>query len=118
MNMNFIAFSSRAKLPDRPRLLLGHRVHVVLDKIHQADGLQNPPAAGEWLRTPACRSEGAEIDSRDGDARKSADSAGDVSGCGSSLNRLQSYVARSGRPDAGSAPLGTGARSGRWASRG
>src|SRR5207245_9172333 len=72
MNMNFIAFSSRAKLLDRPRLLLGHRVHVVLDKIHQADGLQNPPAAGEWLRTPACRSEGAEIDSRDGYARKSA----------------------------------------------
>src|SRR5881396_4214911 len=58
MNMNFIAFSSRAKLPDRPRLLLGHRVHVVLDKIYQADGLQNPPAAGEWLRTSACRSEG------------------------------------------------------------
>src|SRR5205809_7650518 len=57
MNMNFIAFSSRAKLPDRPRLLLGHRVHVVLDKVHQAGGLQNPPA-GEWLRTPACRSEG------------------------------------------------------------
>src|SRR5439155_22654478 len=54
------------------RLLSGHRVHVVLDKIHQADGLQNPPAAGEWLRTPACRSEGAEIDSRDGYARKSA----------------------------------------------
>src|SRR5439155_26831217 len=36
------------------RLLLGHRVHVVLDKIYQAD---------------------AEIDSRDGYARKSADSA-------------------------------------------
>src|SRR2546426_11233416 len=124
MNMNFIAFSSRAKLLDWPhldtaaaghrhlrghldgllqipgldqqqagqlavahpdpsggvivgqafldagvRLLPGHRVHVVLDKIHQADGLQNPPAAGEWLRTPACRSEGAEIDSRDGYAR-------------------------------------------------
>src|SRR3989441_10476366 len=106
MNMNFIAFSSRAKLLDWPhldtaaaghrhlrghldgllqipgldqqqagqlavahpdpsggvivgqafldagvRLLPGHRVHVVLDKIHQADGLQNPPAAGEWLRT-------------------------------------------------------------------
>src|SRR3989441_11545198 len=97
MNMNFIAFSSRAKLPDRPRLLLGHRVHVVLDKIHQADGLQNPPAAGEWLRTPACRSEGAEIDSRDGYARKSADSAGDVSGCGSTQYRLQGYVARRAR---------------------
>src|SRR3989475_9940802 len=88
MNMNFIAFSSRAKLPDRPRLLLGHRVHVVLDKIHQADVLRNPPAAGEWLRTPACRSEGAEIDSRDGYARKSADSAGDVSGCGSTQDRF------------------------------
>src|SRR5881397_1291837 len=100
MNMNFIAFSSRAKLPDRPRLLSGHRVHVVLDKIHQADGLQNPPAAGEWLRTPACRSEGAEIDSRDGYARKSADSAGDVSGCGSTQHRLQSYVARRARSSA------------------
>src|SRR5437879_11775072 len=108
MNMNFIAFSSRVKLLDRPhldaaaaghrhlrghldgllqipgldqqqtfldagvRLLLGHRVHVVLDNIYQADGLQDPPAAGEWLRTSACRSEGAEIDSRDGYARKSA----------------------------------------------
>src|SRR5206468_2044159 len=79
------------------RLLLGHRVHVVLDNIYQADGLQDPPAAGEWLRTPACRSEGAEIDSRDGYARKSADSAGDVSGCGSTQYRLQSYVARRAR---------------------
>src|SRR5919106_1982461 len=43
--------------------------HVVLDKIYQADVLHNPPAAGEWLRTPACRSEGVE----------SADSARDVS---------------------------------------
>src|SRR5881409_1183734 len=64
MNMNFIAFSSLAKLFGQAfldagvRLLLGHRVHVVLDKIYQADGLQNPPAAGEWLRTSACRSEG------------------------------------------------------------
>src|SRR2546426_2869978 len=53
--MNFIALSSQAKLRDRPhldaegviadqalldagvRLLLGHRVHFVLDKIHQAE---------------------------------------------------------------------------------
>src|SRR5436309_15376123 len=103
MNMNFIAFSSLAKLFGQAfldagvRLLLGHRVHVVLDNIYQADGLQDPPAAGEWLRTPACRSEGAEIDSRDGYARKSADSAGDVSGCGSTQYRLQSYVARRAR---------------------
>src|SRR5437016_119674 len=141
MNMNFIAFSSRAKLLDWPHLdtaAAGHRhlrghldgllqipgldqqqagqlavahpdpsggvivgqAHVVLDKIHQADGLQNPPAAGEWLRTPACRSEGAEIDSRDGYAQKSADSAGDVSGCGSTQYRLQSYVARRARSSA------------------
>src|SRR3989442_6317092 len=93
MNMNFIAFSSQAKLLDRPhldaaavghrlldagvRLLPEHHVHVVLDKIYQADALDNPPAAGEWLRTPACRSEGAEIDNRDGYARQSADSARD-----------------------------------------
>src|SRR6058998_353821 len=86
--MNFIAFSSQAKLLDRPhldaaaagqalldagvRLLLEHRAHVVFDKIYQAGAIDNPPAAGEWLRTPACRSEGAEIDSRDGYARKSA----------------------------------------------
>src|SRR5439155_25747342 len=74
--MNFIAFSSQAKLLDRPhldaaaagqalldagvRLLLEHRAHVVFDKIYQAGAIDNPPAAGEWLRTPACRSEGAE----------------------------------------------------------
>src|SRR6266446_7235708 len=116
MNMNFIAFSSQAKLLDRPhldaaavghrlldagvRLLPEHHVHVVLDKIYQADALDNPPAAGEWLRTPACRSEGAEIDNRDGCARKSAGSAGDVSGCGSTQYRLQSYVARRARSSA------------------
>src|SRR5438128_3564147 len=59
-----------------------------------------PPPLGEWLRTPACRSEGTEIDSRDGYARKSADSAGDVSGCGSTQYRLQSYVARRARSSA------------------
>src|SRR5712691_3052432 len=107
MNMNFIAFSSRAKLPDRPRLLLGHRVHVVLDKIHQADGLQNPPAAGEWLRTPACRSEGAEIDSRDGYARKSADSAGDDS---ASITELCGEACALERSDA---PIRIGAQLGR-----
>src|SRR6266849_3648078 len=58
-----------------------------------------PLRANGW-RTPACRSEGAEIDSRDGDARKSADSAGDVSGCGSTQYRLQSYVARRARSSA------------------
>src|SRR5438093_4995711 len=98
MNMNFIAFSSQAKLLDRPhldadaagirssrhldglvwipgldqqeaaqlflglaeggrrwwtalldagvRLLLGHRVHVVLDKIYQADVLHHHRVAG------------------------------------------------------------------------
>src|SRR5712691_6283947 len=39
-----------------------------------------PPPLGEWLRTPACRSEGTEIHSRDGYARKSADSARDYLG--------------------------------------
>src|SRR5438128_5923449 len=99
MNMNFIAFSPQVKLLDRPHLL-GHCVHFVLDRIYQADGLHTPSAAGEWLPTPACRSEGAEIDSRDGNARKSADSAGDVSGCGSTQYRLQSYVVRRARSSA------------------
>src|SRR5882762_2246957 len=65
MNMNFIAFSSRAKLLDRPRLdaaasghrpldagvrlLLGHCVRFVLDRIYQADGLHTPSAAGANL---------------------------------------------------------------------
>src|SRR3989442_687921 len=60
MNMNFIAFSSQVKLLDRPqldaaaaghwpldagvRLLLGHCVHFVLDRIYQADGLHTPSA--------------------------------------------------------------------------
>ena len=57
------------------------------DKIYHADGLHDPPAAGEWLRTPARRSEGADIDSRDGDARKAADSAGEISGLGSTQDR-------------------------------
>jgi hypothetical protein len=47
------------------RLLLGHRVHVVLDKIYQADIFQNPPAVGEWLRTTACGSEGPGFETAD-----------------------------------------------------
>src|SRR5213594_2466111 len=46
MNMNFIAFSSLAKLLDRPHLDAAAAGHGDLDKIYQADGLQNPPAAG------------------------------------------------------------------------
>src|SRR5882724_4469310 len=50
MNMNFIAFSSQASF------LIGQ---LFLSRGDQANVLHNPPAAGEWLRTPACRSEGA-----------------------------------------------------------
>src|SRR5260370_6710700 len=100
------------------RLLLGHRVHVVLDKIHQADVLHNAPAVGEWLRTPACRSEGAEIDSRDGYARQSADSAGDVSGCGSTQYRFTELCGEACALERRDAPIKIGAQLGREGGQG
>src|SRR5437867_5543209 len=40
------SFRSRAFLDAGVRLLLGHRVHVVLDKIYQADGTSKPSRCG------------------------------------------------------------------------
>src|SRR4029077_6020710 len=87
MNMNFIAFSSPAKLRDWPHLdaaaaghrLLDagvrprreHRVHVVLDTIYQTDALDKPPAAGDWRRTPIAGlgGEACALERRDAPAR-------------------------------------------------
>src|SRR6266542_2713040 len=92
MSMNFIAFSSRAKLLDRPHLDAAAAGH--LDKIYQADVLQNPPAAGEWLRTPACRSEGPKSTAAMATRGSRPIALGTYLGAGSTQYRLQSYVAR------------------------